>query len=329
MFAKNVSSLLRKKPVYQSLSCIEHSLPQDTILSFELQTPPYQTDLNPEKVSSMVLSYRANPEFGRFKNVIVIAVRMVGTPAFYLVDGQHRVAMMKQTRVEYEFKVLFYPIHSDDEMRHLFRELNYDSHKNLAYVSLGADTARLVDDLFKHYKDKPFTTKRASSRLHTLRQFLDSLSDYIKQFTTLHELVDDLESTHEEFMQNVDFRYPYSEDKDCIEKGFIMPLKECNFIEYLQDSSVIPYYHGKQKTIPLALKKQVWNTHVGIEIGATLCCVCSITTIHQMSFHCGHVIAASRGGSTTVDNLRPICQSCNSSMGNKNLNEFRLAFFKP
>ena len=41
-----------------------------------------------------------------------------------------------------------------------------------------------------------------------------------------------------------------------------------------------------------------------------------------MSFHCGHIIAVSKGGDTTCDNLKPICQSCNSSMGNMNMNNF-------
>jgi len=41
-----------------------------------------------------------------------------------------------------------------------------------------------------------------------------------------------------------------------------------------------------------------------------------------MSFHCGHVIAEKNGGSIEIANLRPICQSCNSSMGTTNMDVF-------
>ena len=41
-----------------------------------------------------------------------------------------------------------------------------------------------------------------------------------------------------------------------------------------------------------------------------------------MSFHCGHIIAESKGGELSVNNLKPICQSCNSSMGTQNMDEY-------
>ena len=43
-----------------------------------------------------------------------------------------------------------------------------------------------------------------------------------------------------------------------------------------------------------------------------------------MSFHCGHVISEFNGGNATIDNLRPICPSCNSSMGRTNMDIFMM-----
>jgi len=78
---------------------------------------------------------------------------------------------------------------------------------------------------------------------------------------------------------------------------------------------------GKQK-IPAALKKLVWNKHVGGHVGEAKCLCCRTTTISQVSFHCGHVVAEKNGGKLELPNLRPICQNCNSSMGTKNMDEF-------
>jgi hypothetical protein len=78
----------------------------------------------------------------------------------------------------------------------------------------------------------------------------------------------------------------------------------------------------KKKTIPAAIKKLVWNKNIGEDIGKSKCYCCKSTDISQTSFHCGHVIAESKGGKTIVSNLKPICQNCNSSMGTKDMNDF-------
>jgi hypothetical protein len=79
-----------------------------------------------------------------------------------------------------------------------------------------------------------------------------------------------------------------------------------------------------RKSIPAALKRLVWNKYIGEEIGKAKCTCCNTTDITQMSFHCGHVLADSQGGTCTVENLRPICQSCNSSMGAVHMDQFKM-----
>ena len=81
-----------------------------------------------------------------------------------------------------------------------------------------------------------------------------------------------------------------------------------------------------KKKISATLKRLVWNTNIGEEIGKTKCLCCKSTDITQMSFHCGHVVAEANGGDLIVSNLKPICQNCNSSMGTKNMNDFMDTF---
>jgi hypothetical protein len=322
---KFVTTFLKIKPDFKSATFMKYTLAKDQLLTLPLLRPPYQADLDDAKVKEMIRSYQTNPEFGYFKNTIVVAVRMAGQKCFYLVDGQHRVEMCKQKTIDYPFQVLFYAISTDDEMRDLFREINYDSFKNLTYVSLGADTARLVDDFMDHYKDKPFTKKKGESRLYTLKGFTDALSTYIQRFSDLPSLTQAMEQKQLEFIQKVDFTHSYAEEKECIQSQCILPLKECNFIDFLLNNTC-PEYKGKgktiSKTIPLSLKKAVWDHWMGMGEGEAKCPVCKVTMIYQISFHCGHIVAKSRGGLNTVDNLKPICQSCNSSMGNQNMDDF-------
>ena len=77
-----------------------------------------------------------------------------------------------------------------------------------------------------------------------------------------------------------------------------------------------------KQSIPLALKRNVWNKHIGENIGKHLCLCCKLTDITQMNFSCGHIISEHNGGELKLNNLKPICVSCNSSMGTNNMDEF-------
>ena len=96
------------------------------------------------------------------------------------------------------------------------------------------------------------------------------------------------------------------------------PQKEPKIKEEKPPKEVKP----KKKSISSTIKKLVWNTNIGEEIGKAKCVCCKSTDITQMSFNCGHVIAEANGGKTIVSNLKPICQNCNSSMKTKNMFEF-------
>jgi hypothetical protein len=85
--------------------------------------------------------------------------------------------------------------------------------------------------------------------------------------------------------------------------------------------------HLKRKKIPKHIKTLVWNKYIGPETASADCVSCRTVKISNRSFHCGHVIAESKGGDMTINNLRPICEACNGSMGTKSMNEFTKEFF--
>jgi 5-methylcytosine-specific restriction endonuclease McrA len=78
----------------------------------------------------------------------------------------------------------------------------------------------------------------------------------------------------------------------------------------------------KKKAIPKKIKILVWNKYIGEDEGSSKCLCCKVTKITQMNFVCGHILSESHGGEITIDNLRPICSECNSSMGTTNMNDF-------
>ena len=85
--------------------------------------------------------------------------------------------------------------------------------------------------------------------------------------------------------------------------------------------------HIKRKKIPKQIKTLVWNEYIGNDIMSNKCLCCKKEKIDIRNFHCGHVIAESKGGDLTIKNLRPICAPCNSSMGTMSMNDFALTYF--
>jgi hypothetical protein len=79
---------------------------------------------------------------------------------------------------------------------------------------------------------------------------------------------------------------------------------------------------SKKKRIAVALREQVWVRSVG-ETFSSKCTVswCN-NPITVFTFQCGHVQAESKGGPTTLENLRPICSRCNQSMGTMHMNDW-------
>lgn len=79
----------------------------------------------------------------------------------------------------------------------------------------------------------------------------------------------------------------------------------------------------KKRNIPKALRISIWDLYIGEDIGSTKCMCCEITKITQMKFHCGYIIAEAKGGTMNVNNMCPICESCNKSMGTNNMEDFK------
>jgi 5-methylcytosine-specific restriction endonuclease McrA len=95
----------------------------------------------------------------------------------------------------------------------------------------------------------------------------------------------------------------------------IMPTNTSSEEGTSQQPSTSTLQAKKKKKISFSLRKSCWNEYVGSTIGSTKCLCCQRTDISQLDFECGHVIAEAIGGETNISNLRPICRSCNGSMG--------------
>jgi hypothetical protein len=75
--------------------------------------------------------------------------------------------------------------------------------------------------------------------------------------------------------------------------------------------------HNYKEPIPKRIRELVWTTNNG----ETFLHKCYVSwcdnIINVFNFQVGHDIPESKGGTIDIDNLKPICVSCNLSMSNK------------
>jgi hypothetical protein len=77
-----------------------------------------------------------------------------------------------------------------------------------------------------------------------------------------------------------------------------------------------------RRNIPKQIRGDAWKNQFGDSItGACYCCKKELSAFSD--WHAGHIISHSNGGSDTAVNLRPVCGSCNLSMGTENMDTFK------
>ena len=94
-----------------------------------------------------------------------------------------------------------------------------------------------------------------------------------------------------------------------------VPLK--NIAIAIKDSSAEP-----RRAIPKKIRGEAWNIQFGDSTrGFCFCCKKEFDVFDD--WHAGHIVSHSNGGTDTALNLRPVCGSCNLSMGTENMDAFK------
>jgi hypothetical protein len=77
-----------------------------------------------------------------------------------------------------------------------------------------------------------------------------------------------------------------------------------------------------RKAIPKKIRGEVWLNQFGNAMtGACYCCKTPFGIFD--TWHAGHIVPHASGGTDTAENLRPVCGSCNLSMGTENMDAFK------
>lgn len=331
---------LKGEKIKTRTNCSEKKLLFKTIANMlenkDLLLPLYQTDLDKDKVIEMVESYNKNPDYLLFKNKVVIGVIVKdGATKLYIVDGQHRISMahhiyMNDNQNNDILIFCYYLLKSEDDMKCLFNEINKDSIKNQQYVALPELIKNKYEICKKYFYDnwsKYFSdSKSKTNKRYGISEFIDLLSSK-KYFERNINFIEDIKNKNDIFYNLVDYKtyyeenpnYFYSDEQKTIDKGFIMSLKNNNFIDYIIDN-VIPNNIFKSSKIIISPQQRlsVWYKYFNQDtINKCMMFSCNNKINYKVNgFEFGFIKAKHK--EFNLDNIKPVCSDCKKKMGNKN-----------
>ena len=273
----------------------------------------------------------------------------------YLVDGQHRFKAMDILYKKNNYKnfyvfVEIIKVNNKAELIENYKIIN----KNTELPEFPDDVNKnLVDNVckyfFSEYPNIWTLNKRNIRPKLNKNQFQEGVAFLYSKLHASNIKIEDVEDLKKIIITKNEEMSIWSEDSyakqirklkklniylnDCNKNNFYLGMY--NFVneEYCYDwvKDIIKQKTGellkkekkkRKKTIPKTLRKQVWKK-INNDKTSAVCFCCKINKFDYMdSWECGHIVSEFNGGTTTIDNLRPVCSSCNKSMGTQNMDVF-------
>lgn len=309
--------------------------------------PKFQRDLDIDKVEEikneilndeLYLVQRANPiQLGTIENNKKYK--------HYLIDGQHRIEVLKNMSNDYldmDVSIVITLCKNELEVIELFKKMirHMESYYILDESVFKKDFMmslefKLKEFLKEHYSNY-FVRGSKNDCVYTLDNFLLELKDnnfFKKKFSNEIDMKDYIFEKFDEFNKLINYKINiknnptifYKKDYDYIIKTGYKPIasKKNNFIDYLcknDDDIINPqhFYKTIKTKITKKLKEELWKKVYGTRI-RTICIISDCKNmIEKNDYQAGHIVSEFNGGSTSLENLYPICSTCNQKMSKHN-----------
>jgi hypothetical protein len=306
-----------------------------------IKSPDFQRILNNDKVEEIEEHIKHNPLFP----TIVLEIGYLYSE-FYLIDGQHRLTALKNTNlINFIFEIHLTIVNTNEELKNLFKLINQNTQipDDWLLINNMNDVKTNMTDIFN--SDLFSQIIKISNKPHRPHLSRPQLDNMITDLYT-NNIIIKLE--HFEKLNNIykDYsfeNFPNTTGKTNEELWKTCESKKCYLgmmivkynYETLKDDLVKVYendkpnktsYSSKKQSISKTIKTACWEKYLKDTEQETYQVKCPVkicnNIINPMTFQCGHIISEKHNGKLELNNLRPICSSCNGSMGIQNWNKF-------
>jgi hypothetical protein len=360
-YSDKYTSIIRRIDAYID---IQHLV---VTLFNEYKIPSFQRIINNAKVKEIMCvqeeNVRKRGHFSIFQNLVFVELNAADDTCGYLIEGQHRFSALQKLYYKgYQNQLIPITIiqcNSHQEMKEIFFEINQNTEMP-EYILNDFEEKPLVDQIFTHFQNAyPTvwkTTKTPRRPFMKDSYFQDAIAYLIKQFQAYNVQVPNLIELIEQEHKNIQSQnlLPYLTTKSKNPDKILSKCREMNcylglFSDYsseykykwardcfIRATNIQPpeekttrklKQRRRKKTIPASLKTAIWKKYIGADKGVYPCWCCEEAEMDKREFHAGHVIPESKGGQSSIENLRPVCASCNLSMGNRHMMDFIRDYF--
>ena len=330
---------------------IKAQLVGDLITNYNIELPNIQRILNQDKVNEIVEYQKKYILENTKTNFLgIINIHYVNSlNKYFLVDGQHRYnALCKLYNLGHNIEIFveYVTVENYEELKQNNNIINKNTTLPDFPISIDKCIPETVGMYFKQkYCDMWSKNTRANRPNIYFDYFLEALGILLEELTKsniniktpleLQNIVEDYNNklnnwNRDNFPEKnsiTDIMY-----NKCKKNKFYLGLFKhiSDHYRYKWVKNIIQEHTGeiiktqtkKKKSIPKKIKIDSWNKYIGENIRKSKCICCNTTEIDITDFHAGHIISEKNDGKITIENIIPICSSCNSSMGSTNMDEY-------
>jgi len=271
-----------------------------------------------------------------------------------LVDGQHRYECIKHLHSKNSLKhymlVSVITIKNIEEYETYFIAINHN--KPVILYKNMEDWKNVLKKLETKFKNEwPMYIKNTENpqlphlNLDKMKQYIDDNSvikklglsakefmEEIKELNNFYKLYWKQSIKDKNYIKNIDTLIPKCTDKNPDNPLYLSIYKNFEWIDRIVykvreniDYNMMEHMPKSFRIkIPKKLREKLWKSYFETSMLGK-CYVC-VDDIEFTNFECGHVVSVFYGGKNDLDNLRPVCHTCNNDMGAKDMEEYKNLF---
>ena len=258
----------------------------------------------------------------------------------YTMDGQHRIKALRLLRKlipsdvfsKSSILVTMLYANSKEELNEKFILCNKNkplSPKPPYYKPI----EQYLRDTFGKYHKNTMNPRGPNWNIDNIVKKMEFLEFH--NYITQDELIEEINTIQQYYKKNIQHIPKNSRDGKILKSkskqdnylvlSLFTKMEWISSILYKKNNMLLSYdnipdhSHSRIRISPI-LRQNVWKKRNTMIDGDCYCCNSSI---QYNNFECGHIVSVFCRGDTTLNNLEPICSSCNKDMGIQHLEEYR------